>query len=62
MKMELFKKKEFYLSISEGMKGIEYFIDDDIKKLPHAIRRSIITFLTIAIIDLQDKDKDKIEK
>ena len=50
-------QKEFYLAISEGQKGIEYFFDEDIKKLPYPIKRSIITFLTITITELQDKEK-----
>lgn len=53
------KQTEFYLAISEGNKGIEYFFDEDIKKLPYVIRRTIITFLTIAITELQTNQEQE---
>lgn len=53
------KQKEYYLAISEGEKGIEYFFDKDIKKLPIPIKRSITTFLIITIEQLKEDEKEK---
>jgi len=52
-------KKEFYLAISEGNLGIEYFFDKDIKLLPYPIRRSIMTFLTMTIDELRTEEEKK---
>lgn len=55
------KEPESYLSISEGKKGLEFFFDKDISKLPYVLRRTIVTYLTMAIAELQSPEDTKPE-
>lgn len=54
MKNKLFKKKEFYLSISEGQLGLETYISEDMHYLNYANKKLIKAFLEGVLEDLEN--------